>query len=114
MILRVIIGHPILLVGVYAAAGISTSSDFGRVETSKLTTAININIIISTPTTENPSINHHHLISAIIITIIVSTHHREPTSTHHHHHLSSFVNIIQQLNHPLLEGYRILLYLLTL
>ena len=89
--------------------GISTSSDFGRVETSKLTTVINITIIISPSTTENLSIIRRHLVfsAAIFSIIILSTHHRESTSTLILHiiHRLSFIIVRHHSPLPLPEGW---------
>jgi len=71
MILRVIIGHPTLLVGLYAGGGDKYFFRLWKSGNQQLTTVINITIIISIPTTENLSIIHHHPVSAIIIIIII-------------------------------------------
>ena len=105
-----IIGHPIMFVGRWEAMGISTSSDFGRVETNN-EQHLSIIIIISTSTTENLTIIHHHLISYLnhhhhnlistITIIILSTHQQESESTstlRHSSSSSSFVIIIVRLS----------------
>jgi len=57
------------------------------------TTAINITIIISTSTTENPSINHHHLIATVFISsFVISNIHREAYSDLDSHFCAAVVS----------------------